>query len=79
MPQNIFHVAGEDIAQIVQRGGGDVPVLFEGVQGAAAEGIVLDQRIGRDALAPHGFPQRVVFDHRNHLSCDFHYICAAPS
>ena len=56
MPKNIFHVAGEDIAQIIQCGGGDVPVLFEGVQGSSAEGIVLDQRIGRDALAPHGLP-----------------------
>lgn len=48
--QHIFHIAGEDAAQVVQRGGGDVAVLLQGVQRPPAEGIVLDERVGGEPL-----------------------------
>ena len=66
LDKNILHAAREDIAQIVQRGGGDVAVLLQRIQGAAAERIVLDQGVGGNSLAPHGLPQRVV---SNHILC----------
>lgn len=74
IPEHVLHIAGEDAAQVVQGGGGDVAVLLQGVQRPPAEGVVLDERIRGDSLAPHGLPQRVVHDHKNHLPCGFHYI-----
>lgn len=52
MPEHLLHGAGEDVAQIVQCGGGDISVVLQGVQGTAAEMILLDQRVGGDPLAP---------------------------
>ena len=75
MHQNIFDPAGKDIAQVIQRSRRDISVVFERVQRAAAEGVILDKRIGRNALSPHGVPKRFVRDNKNHLTCDFYYIC----
>lgn len=41
--------------------------MFEGVQGSTAKRVILYQRIGGDSLAPHGFPERVIRNNRNHL------------
>ena len=65
--EHIFHLTGEYGAQIIQRGGGDVPVLLQGIQGAPAERVFLDERIGGDPPAPHSFPQRIVGNDRNRL------------
>lgn len=69
--QHIFHIAGENAAQVVQRGGGDVAVLLQGVQRPPAEGIVLDERVGGEPPAFQGLPQRVIHDHQNHLPSGF--------
>ena len=73
MHQNILDPAGKDITQVIQRSRRDVSVVLERVQCAAAEGVILDERIGRNALSPHGAPKRFVRDHKNHLTCDFYY------
>ena len=72
MHQNILDPAGKDITQVIQRSRRDVSVVLERVQCAAAEGVILDERIGRNALSPHGAPKRFVRDHKNHLTCDFY-------
>ena len=79
MAQHILHLAGEDIAQVVKRGGGDVAIVLEGIQRPTAEGVVLDQRVGGDSLALHGLPERVVHDDRNHLACRCYYISCGTS
>ena len=68
--QDVIHPAGEDAAQAVQGGGGDVPVVLQGVQGASAEGMLLDEGIGGDPLALHGLPKRIIDDHGIHLPVD---------
>ena len=68
--QDVIHSAGEDAAQAVQGGGGDVPVVLQGVQGASAEGMLLDEGIGGDPLALHGLPKRIIDDHGIHLPVD---------
>ena len=60
MHQNILDPAGKDITQVIQRSRRDVSVVLERVQCAAAEGVILDERIGRNALSPHGAPKRFV-------------------
>ena len=75
MHQNILDPAGKDITQVIQRSRRDVSVVLERVQCAAAEGVILDERIGRNALSPHGAPKRFVRGNKNHLTCDFYYIC----
>ena len=47
MHQNILDPAGKDITQVIQRSRRDVSVVLERVQCAAAEGVILDERIGR--------------------------------
>ena len=71
IPEHVLHIAGEDAAQVVQGGGGDVPVLLQGVQRPPAEGIVLDERVGGEPPAFQGLPQRVIHDHQNHLPSGF--------
>lgn len=46
--------------------------MFQGIQGPPAEGMVLDKGVGRDPLAPHGRPQRVIYDQKNHLARGLH-------
>ena len=65
--QNVFNAAVEYVAEVVQCGGGNVPALFERVERPAAERIVLDKRVRRDAFALHCFPKRVVSNNGNHL------------
>lgn len=65
--QDVFYLAGKNVAQVIQGGGGDIPVVLQRVQGAPAEGVVLDQPVGCDSLAFHGLPKRVVYDHGVHL------------
>ena len=38
--------------------------MFQGIQGPPAEGMVLDKGVGRDPPAPHGLPQRVIYDQK---------------
>ena len=67
IPEHVLHIAGEDAAQVVQGGGGDVPVVFQGIQRSPAEGVLFNKRVGSYALALHGLPERVVYDNGVHL------------
>lgn len=54
--QNVLDAAREDLADVVERGGGDVPIMLQGVQCSAAERVIFDKHIGSDAFTLHGFP-----------------------
>ena len=43
--QDLLHLTGQDIAQIIQGSGGDIAVLFERVQRPTAERIFCNERI----------------------------------
>ena len=55
--KNIFHIAVQDLTQVVESGGGDIPILLEGVQGSLAEGISFDEGVGGHTFSLHSFPQ----------------------
>lgn len=62
--EHFFHAAIEDLAQIIQRCSRDIAVMLERVKRPLAERVVLDQRVGRDPLAAHGLPKRVINNDR---------------
>lgn len=68
MSQNILHLTGKDVAEVVKGRRGDVAVVLERIQRTTAKGIVLNERVCADSLSPHGLPQRIVGNHRNHLA-----------
>lgn len=54
--QHIPHAAGEDAAEIIECCGGNIAVVLERVQRAAAERVVFDQSVGRDVPLLHRLP-----------------------
>lgn len=66
MAEDILYAAAQNITQVIQGGGGDIPPLLEGIQGPLAEGILFNEGICADAFFLHGRPQRLIRDHRNH-------------
>ncbi len=56
----------QDLAQIVERDGADRLVVFEPIEQAAADAVVLDEFICREAGLFHGFVERCVADHFYH-------------
>lgn len=57
MEKDVLHIAVQDLAQVVEGGGGDIPVLLEGVQSSLAEGIPFDKGVGGQPFSLHGLPQ----------------------
>ena len=53
---HILHAAGENAAKVIERRGGNIAVVLESVQCAAAERIVFDQGVDRDAPLLHRLP-----------------------
>ena len=45
VPQHILHVAGQNVAEIIEGGGRDISVVLQRIQRPAAEGIILNERI----------------------------------
>ena len=64
--EDIAYIAFQDGTQVIQCGGGDVPILLQRVQRSTAKGVSPDKRIGGDPLPLHGLPKRGVRDRRNH-------------
>lgn len=54
--QHILHAAGKNAAKVIERRGGDIAVVLERVQCTAAECVVFDQGVGRDAPLLHCLP-----------------------
>ena len=55
--KNIFHIAVQNFAQVVEGGGGNISILLEGVQSSLAEGISFDEGVGGHPFFLHGLPQ----------------------
>ncbi len=60
---NVFDVATEDAAEVIDRGGCDGFILSELINGGAGDVMILDQGIGRFLGRGKGFPKRIVNDH----------------
>lgn len=60
---NVFDVAAEDAAEVIDCGGCDRLILSELINGGAGDVMILDQGIGRFLGRGKGFPKRIVNDH----------------
>lgn len=60
---NVFDVAAEDAAEVIDRGGCDGFILSELINGGAGDVMIFDQGIGRFLGRGKGFPKRIVNDH----------------
>lgn len=60
---NVFDVAAEDAAEVIDRGGCDGFILSELINGGAGDVMIFDQGIGRFLERGKGFPKGSVNDH----------------
>ena len=60
---DVFDVAAEDAAEVIDRGGRDRLVFSELVNGGAGDVMILDESIGRFLRRGKGFPKGIVNDH----------------
>lgn len=68
---DILQFAMQNRAELAERIGADIFVFSQAVKLSAAEMVFIDELVLRNAALPHGLPQTIIYDHKNHPSVFF--------